>query len=103
MPSYKHNSITAKAMGLIFSLLNVASAGEVSWHTTVCTMELPVFSFLFHSSLLIAKGVDLVVARDGFLCIVELSIFFIATTLFTEMLLEQFLICTAWVTYTVYR
>ena len=41
MPSDKHNSITAKAMGLIFSLFDVASAREV-------------------------KSVDLAVAHDGF-------------------------------------
>jgi len=29
MPSVKHNSITAKAMGLIFSLSDVTSAREV--------------------------------------------------------------------------
>ena len=29
MPSYEHNSIMAKATGLIFSLFDVASAREV--------------------------------------------------------------------------
>jgi len=38
MLSVKHNSIMAKAMDLIFSLLDIASAQKVSWHTTVCAM-----------------------------------------------------------------
>ena len=41
MPLDKHNSITATAMGLIFSLFDVASAREV-------------------------KSVDMAIARDGF-------------------------------------
>jgi len=38
-------------------------------------MDLPV-SFVFHSSLLAVKCVNLVVARDGFLCITEIACIF---------------------------
>jgi len=34
-------------------------------------MDLPVSSFVFHSSLLTVKSVDWVVAHDGFLCVAE--------------------------------
>ena len=40
MPSGKRNSITAKAMGLIFSLFDIASSQDVAfWHTAVRTMH----------------------------------------------------------------
>ena len=52
-------------------------------------MDQPVFSFVSHSSLLTEKSVDLVVARDGFLCNGNRLYFAI---LFAEMLFEQFLI-----------
>ena len=58
-------------------------------------MDLPVSSFVSHSSLLTAKSVDLVVARDGFPSKWKLSVFFIVATLIAEVLFEQFLICTA--------
>ena len=59
----------AKAMGLIFSLCDVASAGHVPFgipQYVVTTynaffMDLPVSSFVSHSSLLTAKGVNLAV------------------------------------------
>jgi len=41
------------------------------------------------SSLLAAKNVDLVVARVGFLCIMETFVFFIIATLITEVLFKQ--------------
>ena len=34
-------------------------------------MDLPVSSIVFHSSLLTVKSVDLVVACDGFFCVME--------------------------------
>jgi len=40
-------------------------------------MDLPMPSFVFHSSLLTAKSVDLVVAHDGFLFVTEKSSFHI--------------------------
>ena len=44
MPSDKHNSITAMAKGLIFSLFNVTLAGQclLAYHTlyNVCFMDL---------------------------------------------------------------
>ena len=57
-------------------------------------MDLPVSSFVFHSSLLTAKSVDLVVAHDGFPRNGNLpcnGIFRVAT-LIAEVLFE---ICTA--------
>jgi len=77
MLSVKHNSITAKAMGLIFSLFNVASAREVPYGIPYSTCnvffrDLPVSFFVFHSSLLTVKSIGLVVARDGFLCITKI-------------------------------
>jgi len=53
--------------------------------------DLPVSSFLFHSSLLTVKSVNLVVVHDGFLCIMGI---FIVVTFSTEVLFKQFLICT---------
>ena len=44
-------------------------------HRSTCNAffrDLPVSSFVFHSSLLIVKSVNLVVACDGFLCIREI-------------------------------
>ena len=38
--------------------------------------DLPVSSFVFHSSLLKVKSVDLVVVRDGFFALQKLSVFF---------------------------
>ena len=70
MPSDKCNSITAKAMGLIFSLFDVALAREVSFgilQYIQCILHgLPMSSFVSHSSLLTAKSVNLAVTCDGF-------------------------------------
>ena len=70
MPSDKHNSITAKDTGLIFSLFNVTLALEVPFGA-VCTMHSswtyqcpPLYPIHF---LLTAKSVDMVIACDGFL------------------------------------
>ena len=57
-------------------------------------MDLPVSSFVSHSSLLTAKSVDLVVARDGFPLKWKSSVFFIMATSIAEVLFEQFLIRT---------
>ena len=63
MLSDKRNSIMAKAMGLIFSLFDVASARQVilAYHSiyNAFFMGLPMSSFVSHSSLLTGKGVDL--------------------------------------------
>ena len=58
-------------------------------------MNLPVSSFVSHSSLLIVKSVNLAVACDGFPLKQKLSIFFIVDTMIAEVLFEQFLIHTA--------
>ena len=67
MPSDKHNSIMAKATGLTFSLFDLAS-GLLAYRTMydVFFMDLPVSSFVFHSSLLTVISVDLTVAHNGF-------------------------------------
>ena len=69
MPSDKRNSIMAKAMGLIFSLFDVTSARQVPFgilQYVAFFMDLPVSSFVSHSSLLTGKGVNLARACDGF-------------------------------------
>ena len=70
MPSDKCNSITANAMGLIFhcSMLLQPERCLLAYHSTYNAffMDLPVSSFVSHSSLLTAKSVDLGVAHDGF-------------------------------------
>ena len=71
-------------------------------HTAVRTFnaffrDLPEFSFVFHSYLLTVNSINLVLARDGFLCVAEivpskLSVFFIVATLITEVLFKQLLL-----------
>ena len=69
------------------------------WHTAVHAMHssgtYQLASLVFHSSLLTVKSINLVVARDGLLCVTELSVFFIVATLVIEVLFKQFLIRTA--------
>ena len=55
-------------------------------------MDLPVSSFVSHSSLLTGKGVDLVQARDGFPSKRKSSAFFIVAILIAKVLFKQFLI-----------
>ena len=55
-------------------------------------MDLPVSSFVSHSSLLTEKGVDLVRACDGFPSKRKLSVFFIVAILIAKVLFKQFLI-----------
>ena len=57
-------------------------------------MDLPVSSFVSHSSLLTAKSVNLAVACDGFPLKEKLPVFFIVAILIVEVLFEQFLIHT---------
>ena len=52
-------------------------------------------SFVSHSSLLTAKSVDLVVARDVLPSYRKSSVVFIVATLIAEVFLKQFLIRTA--------
>jgi len=54
-----------------------------------------VYSFVFHSSLLTAKSVDLVVHMMGSLCNENCPYFLIVATSITEVLFKQFLIRTA--------
>ena len=58
--------------------------------------DLPVSSFMFHSSLLTVKSVNLVVALDGFLCVTRNCLYFSYWLLFnTKVLFQHFLIRTA--------
>ena len=93
MPSDWHNLITAKAKGLNFSLFDVAAAREVPFGIPQCVAfirELPVSSFVFHSSLLTVKSVDWVIAGDGFLCVAEIVLLFIVVALITKVLLDSY-------------
>ena len=58
-------------------------------------LDLLVSSFVSHSSLLTAKGVDLAVACDGFPSKRKSSAFFIVDILIAEVLFKRFLIHTA--------
>ena len=70
MPSDKRNSIMAKATDLIFhcSMLLQPDWCLLAYCSmyNVFFMDLPVSSFVSHSSLLTVKSVDLVIACDGF-------------------------------------
>jgi len=57
MPSDKHNSITANAASLIFSLLDIASAQDVSFGI-LQFIDYNAFFMDLHSSLLTVKSVD---------------------------------------------
>ena len=96
----KCSSITAKAKGLIFfhcSTLLQPDTCLLAYRSTYSAffMDLPVSSFVSHSSLLTAKGVDLAAARDGFYSYWKSSVFFTVSTLIAEVLFKQFLIRTA--------
>ena len=70
MPSDKWNLITATATGLIFHCLTSLCPERclLAYRSTYNAffMDLLVSSFVSHSSVLTAKGVDLAVAHDGF-------------------------------------
>ena len=70
MPSDKRTLITAKVMGLIFSLFDVTSARHVPFsipqYVQCIHHGLTSVLLVSNSSLLTAKGVNLVVACDGF-------------------------------------
>ena len=69
MPLDKCNLITVKAMGLIFSLFDVAPercllANHSTYNAFFINLTVP--SFVSYSAWLTAKGVNLAVACDGF-------------------------------------
>jgi len=77
MPSEQRNSITSKASSLIFSLFDVASAREVPFgilQYVQCILQ--GLTSVLLSSLLTVKGINLVVARDGFLCVTRYHLYF---------------------------
>ena len=100
MPLKKRNSVTAKAMGLqlIFSLFDVTSAREVPFgipQYVQCILQglisvLLCIPFIFADN----ESVNLVVARDGFLYVMEIIHIFIVATLIAKVLFKQFLIRT---------
>ena len=55
-------------------------------------MDLPVSSFVFYFIFADSKSVDLVVARDSFLCIMKIVHIF--HSLIVEVFFEKLLICT---------
>ena len=69
----------------------------LAYHSTYNAffMDLLVYSFVCHSSLLTAKGVDLAVEHDGFPSKWKLSVLFIVAILIAEVLFKQFSIRTA--------
>jgi len=77
MPSDSHNSTMAKAMGLIFSLFNAASAREVP------------FAILLYMQCIL-HGLTTVTEIDGFHLLQKSSI--VATSI-TKVLFKQLLIC----------
>jgi len=96
MPLDQRNLTMAKDIGLIFSLFDITSAREVPFGILQYTQCIqPMFSFVYHSSLLTAKSIDLVVAHDGFLSQQKSSVFFAVFTLITKELFQQLLIRTA--------
>ena len=70
MPSDKCDVLTAKVTGLIFHCLislwpDMCLLAYRSMYNALF-MDLPVSSFVSHSSLLTANSVELAIARDGF-------------------------------------
>jgi len=73
MPSDKHNSITAKAMDLIFFTVWRRFVPRCAfWHTAVCTMHSSMPSFVSHSPLLTTKSINFVVRTWWFLLVTEI-------------------------------
>ena len=76
MPSGQRNLITAKATSLVFFFTSVASVREVPFgipQYAQCILQglTSVLPFVLHSSLLTVKSVNLVIACDGFLCVMR--------------------------------
>ena len=80
MPSEQYNSIMAKATGLMFSLFDVASAREVPFDMPQCVQY--IFQGLTGVLLCVpiifadCESINLVVARDGFLCVMRNRLYF---------------------------
>ena len=68
-----------------------ASAREVSFGICKCVQSGLTSIFVFHSSFLTVKHIDLLV-DDGFLCKTKLPANFIVATLITEVLFERFVL-----------
>ena len=102
-PSGKRNSIMAKAMGLIFSLFNVALSQDVPFGTpqyVQCTHHGLTFvllcvPFLFADSPRCQFAVAQCMAFLQYICKRESSIFSIVTGLNAETILILFFICNA--------
>jgi len=76
MPSDQHDLIMAMATGLIFSLFDVTSAQEVPFgipQYIQCILHGLTSLFLCVALIFaVSKSIDLVVARDSYLCITEI-------------------------------
>ena len=103
MPSGKRNSITAKAMGLIFSLFDVASSQDMPFGIpkyVQCTHHGLTFvllcvPFLFADSPKYQFGVARCMVSLQYVCKRESSAFSVVTGLIAEMILTLFFICNA--------
>ena len=79
MPSDKHKLITAKAMGLIFHHSTSLQPKSYIPHNVQCILHTYNVQCILHGvlvfylSLLTVKSVNLVVAHDGFLCIMKIA------------------------------
>jgi len=76
MPSDQCNSIAAKTTGLTFFRCSMSLQPKrcLLAYRSMCNAffrDLPVSSFVSHSSLLTVKSIYLVVAHDGFLCVMK--------------------------------
>jgi len=90
MSSNKHNLITANTTSLMFSLFDVALVRDVPFgisHCIQCILH-GLTSLLLCVTCIFADSVDLVIARNDFLCVMEIILFLIVATLITEVLFK---------------
>ena len=103
MPSGKHNSITAKAMGMIFSLFGVASSRDVPFgilQYVQCTHHGLTFVLLcvpfpFADSPRCRFVVARCMASLQYFCKLESSVFSVVTGLIVETVLTLFFVFNA--------
>ena len=103
MPSGKRNSITAKFMGLIFSLFDVASSRDVPFgilQYVQCTHHGLTFvllcvPFTFADNPRCRFVVTRCMASLQYFCKWESSVFSMVTGLIVEMVLTLFFVCNA--------
>jgi len=69
---YKHTKFRQNPRGNPKFLINLTWNDSYRNACNVFFRDLPVSSFVFHSSLLTVKSISSVVARDGFLCVTKI-------------------------------